>query len=498
MSLTVAPLKEAKARMDAKVAVGTSLRSWQIEDEKSGIPLAMRERAFWSARLQSAHMTQGLMDMVRKGTSLEGMTVERADGPQTLTMSKSLFVREGRKMLAASGYSLDDPKWEGTMLDHRSKKRLELIYDTNKRQASEYARFQSGQDEGALDAYPAQELIRESSRVKERPWKQIWTDHGGQILGGRMIALKSDPIWSKISRFGTPYPPFDFGSGMGTEDVEREEAEALGLIKPGETPERADVGFNDSLQASVAGLDPAVVGSLNKSFDAAGGVAEIKDGVARWNKGKHSVAIAMDVPASLPNAPMIKSAVADIARVHDYSDTAAGVGIPLTPVTDKMHIPTAGAEYWRVAPGTGMPAINVSPTKGDALSVAHEIGHEVDHRLFGQGTNYGTHFNPELKDLMKAIEGSPEIKTIKAMKWQGSSKAVKECRQHKKYLLEDHEQFARAYSQWIGERAGRTEYVQAIEERAANFWRSQWKKESFAPIAEEFEKLFKAKGWLRE
>jgi hypothetical protein len=37
---------------------------------------------------------------------------------------------------------------------------------------------------------------------------------GGQIFGGRMIALKSDPIWTAISAFGTPYPPFDYNSGM--------------------------------------------------------------------------------------------------------------------------------------------------------------------------------------------------------------------------------------------------------------------------------------------
>ena len=285
---------------------------------------------------------------------------------------------------------------------------------------------------------------------------------------------------------------------MGVEDVPRDEAEAFGLINPGETPKRADVGFNDNLQASVKGLSEPIVDALNRSFDKAGGIAVVKDGVAQWNTGHHSVAIAMDVPAILQKAEMIKAAVADIAQIHDYTDTAAGVGIPLTPVGDKVSLPGAGAEYWRVTPSTGMPSINVSKTNSDVLSVAHEIGHEVDHRLFGQGTQYGTGINnPELDLLMKAIKDSPEIKAIKALTWQGNSKAIKEARAHRKYLLEPHEQFARAYSQWIGERSGRTEYQEAIDNRISYGWGSQWKKENFAPIAEEFEKLFRGKGWLR-
>jgi len=182
-------------------------------------------------------------------------------------------------MLSAAGYKPGDPAWEGTMLDHRSAQRLGLIHDFNVRQAGEYARFKGGQAEGALDAFPAQELIREEARDKERPWQQIWRDHGGQTFGGRMVALKSDRIWYDISRFGTPFPPFDFGSGMGVEDVSREEAEDFGLIAPGETPERADVGFNDELQASVQGLDQPVVDSLLRSF---GDQAVLSAGVLKW------------------------------------------------------------------------------------------------------------------------------------------------------------------------------------------------------------------------
>lgn len=55
---------------------------------------------------------------------------------------------------------------------------------------------------------------------------------GGKLYDGRMIALRNDPIWRGISRFGSPVPPFDFNSGMGLEEVNRFEAEALGVELP--------------------------------------------------------------------------------------------------------------------------------------------------------------------------------------------------------------------------------------------------------------------------
>jgi hypothetical protein len=258
--------------MDGKVAVGSARTSQEWRDE---VPLAMRERGFFSARLQSAHMAQGMLDMARKGIDLTTQATDRGD----LVMSKSLFVRESRKMLHAAGYRPDDPAWEGTMLDHRTRQRLGLIYDHNVTQAREYARWQAGQDEGALDAYPAQELIREESREAPREWRKRWADAGGRDAGGRMIALKSDPVWARISRFQTPFPPFDFNSGMGVEDVSREDAEDLGLIGINDVAVRPDVGFNDALQASVSGLDPVVVDALVRSI---GDQVVLAAGVIKW------------------------------------------------------------------------------------------------------------------------------------------------------------------------------------------------------------------------
>lgn len=45
-----------------------------------------------------------------------------------------------------------------------------------------------------------------------------------------MVALKTSPIWVELSRFGYPYPPFDFNSGMWVRPVSDDDCEALGLL----------------------------------------------------------------------------------------------------------------------------------------------------------------------------------------------------------------------------------------------------------------------------
>ncbi len=66
-----------------------------------------------------------------------------------------------------------------------------------------------------------------------------------------MIALKSDAVWTNLSRFGRPYPPFDYGSGMGVEDVDRDEAIELGLL-PKDEPVDEVPDFDLALESEVS------------------------------------------------------------------------------------------------------------------------------------------------------------------------------------------------------------------------------------------------------
>jgi len=148
--------------------------------------------------------------------------------------------------------------------DPGSAARAALVVDTNAGLAAGYAAFAQGSAYGARMAFPAQELVRVEARDEERDWHAIWREHGGAFYGGRMVALKGDPVWVGISRFGLPYPPFDYNSGMGLDEVAHEEAVALGLITANYTPPQGSPleSFNATLAADMTFSGPQDPGWL--------------------------------------------------------------------------------------------------------------------------------------------------------------------------------------------------------------------------------------------
>lgn len=123
--------------------------------------------------------------------------------------------------------------------------RLNLILDTNTATARGYGQAVQANDPDVLDAFPAWELYRAEDRNEPRDWEQRWREaasasgdvDAARVLeeSGRMVALKSSPIWSALGSnwddsLGNPYPPFAFRSGMDVQDVAYEDALALGLV----------------------------------------------------------------------------------------------------------------------------------------------------------------------------------------------------------------------------------------------------------------------------
>ena len=94
-----------------------------------------------------------------------------------------------------------------------------------------FRNYQAGQISVILDEWPGQEFFRCIQDITPVSYVELWENAGGKLLeGGRMIALKNEPIWLRVSRFGLPYPPFDEYDVMWIRDVDRTEAERLGLI----------------------------------------------------------------------------------------------------------------------------------------------------------------------------------------------------------------------------------------------------------------------------
>jgi hypothetical protein len=240
-TLTLNPIESAIDRLGRRSVVASKIRTADWEK----VPVALRERAFFSAGIDDLRVLQSMKE------KLVEWQAQLRTGPEDrerALMSREKFVADMRDELAAA------PGDTGDLTDLTSAKRLRLIYDFQTQDAAEFARWQLGNDPDLLDAFPAQELIRLEDRKVPRDWELRWAEAGGQLYGGRMIALKNDPIWARISRFEKPWPPFDFGSGMGVEDVSREEAVDAGLDVPEVMPIE-DREFNDSLEANLADMD---------------------------------------------------------------------------------------------------------------------------------------------------------------------------------------------------------------------------------------------------
>ena len=260
----IAPLDEAVKKFGSRSVVASKLRTAEWEK----VPLHLRERALFSAGVEHARFLATAQQKLKDAIAQRREQVARGEA----VVDRSSFIGDMRRLAITDGLGTG----KGGLTDVAGRARLGLIFDTQLRMAQGYAQRKMDLDPDVLDAFPAQELVREEDRKIPRDWEARWIAAGGQLYGGRMIALKTDPIWTKISRFGTPWPPFDFGSGMGINDISRDEAEQLGLIEPGAPVVADDEYFNRELAASAENVN---VDFLKTFF---GDQVRIKDGKAEW------------------------------------------------------------------------------------------------------------------------------------------------------------------------------------------------------------------------
>ena len=250
-------------------AAKTEVPSWARTADWDKVPAALRRRAFFSAALEDARALsaerKAVADLLQ-GVSKDGKLYRR-----------DTAITELQAMMKARGLDTGAPD---ALTNPAAEARIKLVIDTNRAQAQGYARFKRSSTGGALLAFPAQELVRVRNSREQRDWQARWTATGGKLANGRMIALKTDPIWTALSRFGTPYPPFDFNSGMGVRDISRREALALGVIAQDWRPDSDPVGdFNSNVEADVSAVHPDLLDSLASLF---GDAVQLADGIMRF------------------------------------------------------------------------------------------------------------------------------------------------------------------------------------------------------------------------
>lgn len=260
------PLKKAVDAMSRKTVTPSGMTSAQWELVQAEI----RFRAMFSARVEDERI---LAEMQRRLQAR--IELAKSDGR---TMDRGVFIEEMREELRTTGYKRPDGVKRGSLRDLKGSRRLGLIWDMNLSQAQGYARWKADMTPEGLENEPCYELIRGMERIEHRPWPVIWSQHGGEFYDGegsnddypnspgRMMAKKTSGIWRAISRFGTPWTPLDWGSGMVLRGVSREESDAFGITTPDEKLEPQDEPFNIGLKASVAEIPDAGRARLLDAF----------------------------------------------------------------------------------------------------------------------------------------------------------------------------------------------------------------------------------------
>lgn len=275
-------LTEAVRSISARTPIGSVLRSADL----AKLPAGLRATGQFSSGVESVRVLQAIQDRMAGLLKLER---EQLANGNTATFDRSSFIDAIGKIARDEGLTPADPGKRGGLQDITSVPRLGLIYDLQKANAEGYARFKGDQLEGALLLYPAQELTPSLARVPRTDWPDRFqaaaSDAGDDAAGaafqstGRMVALKTSPLWEALSIFGNPWPPFDWGSTRMLRDVDRADAIGLGLLN--DTTELAprDAEFTDNLEASVRGLDSVYVEKLVKFF---GDQIEVVGDAIQW------------------------------------------------------------------------------------------------------------------------------------------------------------------------------------------------------------------------
>lgn len=225
------------------------------------VPVWIRERAFFSSRVESARLLQSMRDYLD-----DYLAASRMPDGGLVAHSRAEFVADMRELAISSGLGRIDPETgeidpnirESDLQDIRSIRRLELIFDTQVESAQEFGYWQQGQDPDILDVFPAQRFIRIRPVLSPRSYHAA---NEGEIR--RKDDLR---FWLDMNRdFGVPWGPWGFGSGMGVEDVDRDEAVAAGVIKDRTKVKPVSRSFNTGLSAGTRDLSGDIAAALARA-----------------------------------------------------------------------------------------------------------------------------------------------------------------------------------------------------------------------------------------
>ena len=247
---------EAVKHLAAQGLMPTGLDSAGIRQ----LDAELRRQSLFSAKTLSEGLLGRYRDVI--GSIVDPQQVQREGETQTVTEGYNPATARAaiKEFLGREGY-VPEAGTEGTIQDLGSSNRINLVVKTNVQLAHGAGRFvQQNADADVVDLWPALEFVRFEGRKEPRNWdgmNGLWEQacrRAGdmdalRVFGetGRMCALKSSGVWAELGNseyvqggLDNPFPPFALGSGMGTEEMSREETEEVGLLDKGEKAEPAE------------------------------------------------------------------------------------------------------------------------------------------------------------------------------------------------------------------------------------------------------------------
>ena len=253
------PLAAALEQFDARSPVRTALSSAEIED----LPLAVREASTFSAKLTNLRTLQKIHDLL--GGAIALTKTNNGDG---VTIDRGKFIETVREVAIAEGLQ-PEPGELSPIENITSTARLDLIWDMQIKGAQGYAAYAAAHNPNVIQMFPCQELYRQDDRNEPRDWPATWKAAGGEFYGpnkDRMIARIDSEIWTAISRFGRPWPLYDYYSGMWIRSIPRRESVELGVIGRKERVKSTIGEFNQGLQAEAGRLPGGLKDAAEKLF----------------------------------------------------------------------------------------------------------------------------------------------------------------------------------------------------------------------------------------
>lgn len=247
------PILDALRAAQGRGALPTTMGSAELRE----LGAELRARSVFTARGSNAIFVSTLKGLINQLVSGE---IDPGEVKRALRAALDVLGYSPEGGFGPEDLGQVPPAVEGSLQDLRSNTRLNLIVRTQQELMAGAGQQARGTSPERLDAFPAWELVRIMPVRVPRDWPSRWRLAGGTLREGRMVALKGDPIWGDLgssSNFDDALdvdsPPFAYNSGMGWREVNREEAERLGVIAT--TGEPADV-FHQGGARTIAGKLP--------------------------------------------------------------------------------------------------------------------------------------------------------------------------------------------------------------------------------------------------